>query len=148
MRVILSESIGKIGKGGDMVNVKPGFARNYLFPRGLAVVADERNTRQLTHQKRVIDQRQDVLAKAAMSLKEKIESVSLVVAKRVAEQETLYGSVQSKDIEAALKDQGIDISRKSIVLDEPIKSLGSHAVKIDLGHNVIIDKDVLVIAEA
>jgi len=148
MRVILSESIGKIGNGGDMVNVKPGFARNYLFPRGLAVAADERNRRQLNHKKRVIDQKQEVLARAAMSLKDKIEATSLVVAKRVADQESLYGSVQAKDVELALKDQGIEISRKSIEIDAPIKSLGSHIVKINLGHNIIVSKDILVIAEA
>lgn len=148
MRVILSEAVGKIGKGGDLVNVKPGFARNYLFPRGLAVTADERNTKQLSHRKRVIDQKQEVLARAAMSMKDKIEAVSIVVAKRVAEEETLYGSVQAKDIELALKDQGLDISRKNIAIDEAIKSLGTHPVNIDLGHGIVVSKDILVIAEA
>jgi pyruvate-formate lyase len=95
MQVILREDVPNVGKMGELVNVKPGFGRNYLIPRGLALVATERNTRQLQHDKRVIEQHDSRRRKDAESVKAKIESLSLTIAKNVGEDEKLFGSVTS-----------------------------------------------------
>lgn len=146
MQVILREDVPNLGRVGDVVKVKPGYGRNYLIPRGLAVLADERQVRRFTHEKRVIAQREQRMAKAAESLKEQLEKASVTVPKQVGEEEKLYGSVTNREIAEALKAQGIEIDRKSIELDEQIKTLGVHQVKVRLARGVLADLKVWVVA--
>lgn len=132
MRVILREDVPKLGKTGDVVKVSDGFGRNFLLPRKLAVAATETNLRRIEHERRVAIQRREKLAKEAGVLREKLEGVAVTVAKRVGDNERLFGSVTPADIELALAEEGHKVERKRIHLDEPIRSLGVFPVRISL----------------
>lgn len=136
MKVILKEEVKNLGAMGAVVNVTPGYARNYLLPRGLAAEANVKNVKALEHEKRVIQDRARKLKDAAMSLSERIAAMSVTLKAKAGEEEKLFGSVTAKDIAEAVAGQGLEIDRKKIVLDEPIKRLGSYEVKIKLGHEV------------
>src|SRR5947208_2798730 len=124
MQVILQENVENLGKVGDIVRVKDGYARNYLLPNRLAAPASQRNIAELEHQKRTATARRDKIKVEAEALKTKIEGAKIVLPRQVGEEEKLFGSVTSMDIEAALHAAGLAINRKQIVLSEPIKSLG------------------------
>jgi len=130
VRVILTEDIAKLGIMGEMITVKDGFARNYLIPQKLAVPANPQNLKDLEHQKALVAQKKNRIKKEAEILAEKIEKISCTIPKQAGEEDKLFGAVTSKDIEESLKDEGIAIDRKKIVLDEPIKTLGIFKVPI------------------
>lgn len=130
MQVILQENIDNLGKVGDIVKVKPGYARNYLLPRGLAAEASTRNVARLEHQKRAADARRNKIKNEAEKLAKAIEGAKLVLPRQVGEEDKLFGSVTTMDIEEALRAQGIAVSRKQIHLSEPIKALGLHEVPV------------------
>ncbi|MFQ3573869.1 MAG: 50S ribosomal protein L9 [Thermodesulfovibrionales bacterium] len=132
MQVILKEDVRNLGKAGEIVNVKDGYGRNFLLPRGLAIDATAKNIRQLEHQKNVIIQRAKKLANDAKSLADRISQVSVTIYAKAGEEDRLFGSVTSNDISEALKQQGLDIDKKKIIIEEPIKRLGEHSVKIKL----------------
>jgi large subunit ribosomal protein L9 len=132
MRVILQEDVGKLGKSGDLVNVSDGYARNYLIPRKLAVRATTRNLKELEHVKRVAEQRKARRLKVSAELSTRLEDLSVTVAKPVGENEKLYGSVTQRDVEQALKDEGITVDKKRIRLDDTIRSLGVYTVHVKL----------------
>jgi large subunit ribosomal protein L9 len=146
MEVILREDVPDLGSVGDIVKVKPGFARNYLLPRGLAVVADKRNIRVLEHQKRVVADKRERDRKRAQGAAERLSNIRLTIKARAGEEGKLFGSVTNLDIERALVAQGLSVERRRIRLEEPIKSIGEHTVPIHLG--VGIDAKVTVIVEA
>ena len=146
MEVILREDVPDLGSVGDIVKVKPGFARNYLLPRGLAVVADKRNIHVLEHQKRVVADKRERDRKRAQGAAERLSNLRLTIKARAGEEGKLFGSVTNLDIERALAAQGFSVERRRIRLDEPIKSIGEHTVPIHLG--VGIDAKVTVIVEA
>jgi large subunit ribosomal protein L9 len=146
MEVILREDVPKLGHIGDVKKVKPGFARNYLLPRGLAVVADKRNLRQMEHEKRVIAEKRERSLRAARSVAEKLAAARVTIRARAGEEGKLFGSVTNIDIEKALAAQGFNVERRRIRLDEPIKMLGEHRVPIHLG--VGVDCELTVIVEA
>ena len=133
MEVILREDVLNLGTVGDVVKVKPGYARNYLLPRGLAVVADRRSIRVLEHQKRVIADKRERDRRHAETLAQRISSLRLTLKARAGEEGKLFGSVTNLDIERALTDQGFAVERRRIRLEEPIKSVGEHVVPIHLG---------------
>ena len=133
MQVILREELPNLGTTGDVVKVKPGYARNYLLPRGLAVEASVRNLHELEHQKRVIADKRLREQKSAAAVAEKISSVKLVFQVRAGDDGKLFGSVTNQDIHRQLEERGFTIERRRILLEEPIKSLGSHDVVIHLG---------------
>lgn len=133
MEVILREDVPHLGSIGDVVKVKPGFARNYLLPRGLAVMADKRNVRQLEHQRRVATEKRERVLRTAQGLAQKIAGLRVIIRARAGEEGKLFGSVTNMDIERALADQGHQIERRRIRLDEPIKQLGDYRVPIHLG---------------
>ena len=133
MQVILRDELPNLGTTGDVVKVKPGYARNYLLPRGLAVEANVRNLRELEHQKRVIADKRLREQKSAAAVAEKVSSVKLVFQVRAGEDGKLFGSITNLDIHRQLEERGFSIERRRILLDEPIKSLGSHDVVIHLG---------------
>jgi large subunit ribosomal protein L9 len=146
MEVILREDVADLGSVGDIVKVKPGFARNYLLPRGLAMVADKRNIRALEHQKRVVADKRERDRKLAQGAAERLSNLRLTIKARAGEEGKLFGSVTNLDIERALAAQGFSVERRRIRLEEPIKSIGEHTVPIHLG--VGIDAKVTVIVQA
>ena len=145
MEVILREDVPNLGTVGDIVKVKPGFARNYLLPRGLAVLADRRNVHVLDHQKRLVADKRERNLRQAQTAAQRLSSVRLVVKARAGEEGKLFGSVTNLDIEKALAAQGFSIERRRIRLEEPIKSVGEHTVPIHLG--VGVDATVTVVVE-
>jgi large subunit ribosomal protein L9 len=136
MKVILLEDIDTIGKMGDTVSVKNGYARNYLIPRNLALPATARNLKAHEHQLRDIERKVSKIVSEAQSLADKITGVSLTFNRKTGEKGRLFGSVTNMDIADALKEKGLTIDRKDIVLPEPIKSLGEFDVQVKLHHDV------------
>lgn len=132
MEIILREDVPNVGTTGDIVKVKPGYARNYLLPRGLAVVADPRSRHELEHQKRIMAEKRERDQRQASVLADRIAALRLVVTARAGEEGKLFGSVTNQDIERLLADSGFVVDRRRIRLDEPIKTLGEHPVVIRL----------------
>jgi len=147
MEIILTENVDGLGHIGDVVKVKPGYARNFLVPRGLAVLASNRNVKELEHQKRQLERKLQRVTQAAEVLKNRIEASPIVVTHKAGEEGKLYGAVTSMEIEAKLADKGIEIDRKRIQLDEPIKSLGEHAISIKLDAGIVASVKLTVVAE-
>ncbi|MCO4771166.1 MAG: 50S ribosomal protein L9 [Deltaproteobacteria bacterium] len=145
MKVILSEEVDNLGNAGDLVAVKPGYARNYLFPRGLAVRADERNLRQLEHNRRVMEARRRRLEDAAKAAAKQVDKVGRVVVVRACGSEgKLFGSVTSMDIVAALKEREVEVDRRQIKLSEPLRALGDYDVPVKLGQGIAVSVKVSV----
>jgi len=136
MEIILTENVDGLGQIGDLVNVKPGYARNYLVPKGFAMAANNRNLKELEHQKRQTERKLQRVTQAAEVLKQKLEANRITVTHRAGEEGKLYGAVTSMELEAKLNEAGIEIDRKRIQLDEPIKSLGDHQVPVKLDAGV------------
>jgi large subunit ribosomal protein L9 len=136
MQVILRDDLDNLGKSGEVVNVKPGYARNFLFPRGLAVKATATDVTRIEHEKRVIAARTSKLAKEAQAEADRLSQVSVSIARAVGEEDKLFGSVTSRDISEALAAQGVTIDSKKLHLDEPIKTLGMVEVPVKLGRGV------------
>src|SRR6266478_1658319 len=128
MQVILREEVASLGTVGDVVKVKPGFARNYLLPRGLAVVADHRNVRVLEHQKRLAADKRERDRKQAHTVAQQFTSLRVTIKARAGEEGKLFGSVTNLDVEKALADLGFVVERRRIRLEDPIKSIGEHVV--------------------
>lgn len=148
MRVILREDVPNLGRSGQVVTVKDGFGRNYLLPRNMAVLANEKNIKQLEHEKSVIDARSAKLKGAAQTQAKALENVQVKITRKVGEQDKLYGSVTALDIAEALAAKGQKLDRRLIHLPEPIKAVGSHEVEIRLHHDVTAKIKVEVAAEA
>jgi large subunit ribosomal protein L9 len=136
MKVILLENIEALGKMGDTVNVKDGHARNFLIPRKLALLATDKNLKAQDHQIKDMERRKDKIAGEAQSLADKITGVSLSFSRKTGEKGRLFGSVTNMDIADALKEKGLNIDRKDIILPEPIKSLGEFDIEIKLHHDI------------
>jgi large subunit ribosomal protein L9 len=147
MQIILKEDVVNLGKTGEVVNVKDGFGRNYLIPRGLAVVATGRNVRRIDHDKRVIEQQDSRRQKDAAALKGKVEALSITIAKQTGEGDKLFGSVTSRDIADAVKEEGIELDKKAIVLDQPIKALGVYTIEVKLAREVAANLKLWVVAK-
>jgi len=136
MQVILRDDLDNLGKSGEVVNVKPGYARNYLLPRGLAIKATAGDIARVEHEKRVIAARTAKLAKTAQAEADKLSRVSVSIARATGEEDKLYGSVTTRDIAEALREQGVVVDSKKLHLDEPIKALGDFEVPVKLGRGV------------
>lgn len=145
MKVILLQDSPKLGMIGDLVQVKNGFARNHLIPKKLALPANLQNIKSLNHQKHLLDQKQNRVKKEAEKLSNKIEAASCTIAKPAGEEDKLFGSVTSIDIEETLKEDNITIDRKKIQLEEPIKTLGIYKVPIKLHPEVTANLKVWVV---
>jgi large subunit ribosomal protein L9 len=146
MEIILTESIDGLGEIGEIVNVKPGYARNFLMPKGFAVVADSSSVKQFEHQKRQLEHKALKLAKTSDAMKTKIEAVSCVFALRAGEEGKLFGSVTSADICAKMAEAGVELDRKKVQLGDAIKSLGEHKVAVKLPAAVVAEITVSVVA--
>lgn len=136
MKVLLQTDVESVGKAGQIVNVKDGFARNYLIPRKLAVIADEKNVKVFEHLKRQTEEKIRKTRKQAEVLKEKIESLTLTIPCKVGEEGKLFGSVTNIQIAEALKKEGIEVDRKKIVLENPLKVLGDYEATVKLEGDV------------
>ena len=136
MKLILREDVENLGKGGELVEVKPGYGRNYLLPRGLAVLANPRNLREIEHQKQVAAAKAAKMRASAEALARRLAETPLSLKRKVGEQDKLYGSVTAMDIAEALAQRGLSIDRRSIDLSEPIKTVGEFEVPVKLHHEV------------
>jgi len=132
MKVILKENIDTLGHIGDLVKVAPGYARNYLIPKGLAIEATVKNARALEHAKRQMEYKKNKVLEQAKGLAAKIEGLSLAIAHQAGEEGKLFGSVTNMELAELLKGQGIELDRKKIVLAEPIKHVGEFTATIKL----------------
>jgi len=132
VQVILNEDLPNLGRPGDVVKVRAGYARNFLLPRKLAVEANSRNLRAFEHQKRLAMAKRDVLLARAATEKEKIESLHLTLTAHAGEEGKLFGSVTNLDLERALNQHGFAVDRRRILLAESIKQLGDFSVTIRL----------------
>ncbi len=148
MEIILQEEVANLGQIGDVVNVRAGYARNYLLPRGFAVEANRRNVRVLEHQKRLVAAKKQRVESQAQATSEQLSAVSLTIKARSGEEGRLFGSVTNIDIEAALKEKGITVNRRKILLDEPIKQLGEHEVVVNIGGGLRANIKVEVTSDA
>lgn len=147
MQVILLEDISSLGKAGDLVKVSDGYGRNYLIPQKKAILATEKNIKALEHQKRLVQHRMAKTKKDIQKMAQEIESLSCTFSKTVGESGKLFGSVTTMEIEAYLKENGLEVDRKKIQLDEPIKSVGMYTVPIKLHPDVIAQLKVWVVQE-
>jgi len=148
MEVILKEDIPSVGTTGDIVKVKPGFARNYLLPRGMAVLADPRNRDEREHEKRVAAEKRERDQRHASVLADQVGSLRLVIAARAGDEGKLFGSVTNIDIERALAERGFKIDRRRIRLQDPIKAIGQYEVPVQLMVGVVAKVVVVVEGQA
>lgn len=132
MQVILTNDVEHLGKAGELVTVKPGYGRNYLLPKGLAVSATSRNVRRLEHEKRVISTRVAKQKGEADSMAARLNFMTLQFERRVGEDDKMFGSVTARNISEQLAIAGIDIDHRRIELDEPIKALGKYETDVRL----------------
>jgi large subunit ribosomal protein L9 len=136
MEVILRQSIEKLGSPGDVVNVKPGYARNYLLPRGLAYEATSGNLKRIAVERQRLEAAENTRRDAAKDLATRIEEVSLTFSARVGEEGKLFGSITATDIAHQLEAQGVQVEKRQIDLHEPIKTLGVFRVPVRLHADV------------
>jgi large subunit ribosomal protein L9 len=147
MKIILNQSLDTLGKAGDLVKVADGYARNYLIPKGLASEADSRNIKAFEHEKKRILVQAEKDRKKAEEMADKLGAITCTIARRSGEQEKLFGSVGVKDIQEALGLLGIEIDKRNIILDEPLKALGEFPVRIKVGGGTTVEIKVAVVSE-
>jgi large subunit ribosomal protein L9 len=147
MQLILREDVPNLGRPGDVVKVRDGYARNYLLPRSLAIEANPKNLRAFEHQKRLALARREAKQGEALKLKQRLEGLELRIAARAGEEGKLFGSVTNIDIERALRERGFDIERRKIALAEPLKQLGDFTVPVKLDPEIEASLKLSVIAE-
>ena len=147
MKVILLHPVKGLGATGQTVNVKPGFARNYLYPNKLAVPASASTAREMEHQKRLIETRIVQERKGAEVDVQRLSEASCTIKRHVAEEEKLFGSVTARDIAEELSAQGFQVDHTQVVLDEPIKFLGVYQVPVKLVQDIEAKVKVWVVAQ-
>jgi large subunit ribosomal protein L9 len=145
MKVILREDVPHLGVPGAIVRVKPGYARNYLIPQGLAAIASSRNIKMMEHNLKKIQRQIDAAKEKAGKVKEALEKLEITISKPAGDQEKLFGSVTTRDVAAALNEEGILIDRKRIIIPEPIKALGVYTVQVKLYGGELSDLKVWVV---
>ena len=136
IHVILQQDVHNLGKTGEVVKVRPGFARNYLLPNQLAAAATTNNVNRLAHEKRQAEARNAKAKAATQEIATKISGTSVSLARKTGEDGKLFGSVTTKEIEAALAEKGVVVDRRKIVLAEPIKHTGTFELPVKLGYDV------------
>jgi large subunit ribosomal protein L9 len=145
MKVILTENNPSLGQIGDVVNVAPGYARNYLVPKGLALEATGKNVRELEHKKLILAKKREKVRQEMLSLAQKLNQVRITLKRKVAEENKLYGSVNAGDVMKALEDQGFsELGRKSLQLDQPIKLLGEFSIPVRIDPQITANVTLVV----
>jgi large subunit ribosomal protein L9 len=147
VRVILLSDQRHLGKRGEVVEVKPGYGRNYLLPQGIALEATNANIKYFEHQRAKIDARHTKEREAAQEIANRMADLRLEIAKRVGETDTLYGSVTAGDIADVLEKKGFTVDRRRIDLEGGIKTLGDHSVRVELHPEVVAEVTVSVVRE-
>jgi len=147
VQVILNEDLPNLGATGDVVKVRAGYARNYLLPRGLAAEANARNVRAFDHQKRAAMLKREARTGLSVALKARLEALALTLTANAGEEGRLFGSVTNIDIERALRERGLEIDRRRIMLVDPIKQLGEYTVAVRLDSGVEAGLKVFVTAQ-
>lgn len=148
IQVVLKDDVENLGKSGELVRVRPGYARNFLLPRGLAALATRSNIAQVEHEKAVAIARAAKLRGDAESVAKRLEGIVVEIAVAAGEGDKLFGSVGTKDVADALAKKGHEIDRKKIVLADNIKTLGEHSVAVKLGYEVTATIKVKVVRAA
>jgi len=146
MELILKKTVETLGEEGDIVKVKPGYARNYLIPKKMAVLANKANLAQLEQEKASIEARREKQRQEAESLSKKIAGAVITIKHRVGEEDKLFGSVTAADISEKLAKMDIQIDKKNILLSEPLKTLGEFNVPVKVGYQMTSDITVQVAA--
>lgn len=146
MKVILKENLENLGQIGDIVKVAPGYARNYLLPKGFAIEATEKNAKALEHAKRQLAYKKNKTLEAARHLAAKLESLAVNLTHQAGDEGKLFGSVTNMEIASFLKAHGLEIDRKKIALAEPIKQLGDYNVPVKIHPEVTATLKVTVAA--
>jgi large subunit ribosomal protein L9 len=136
MKIILTDDVRGLGHRGDTVTVKPGYARNYLFPQALAYEATDANVRRLAEEKKKYDERMLHDQRVAQEAAKKVEGLTVTIQKKAGEEGVLYGSVTASEIADALVAKGVEVDRRRIEVAEPIKRLGQHTVHVRLHRDV------------
>jgi len=147
MKVILKQDVEKLGRRGDVVNVAPGFGRNYLLPRKMAIAVTPTNIKMIEIERQALKKKLEIERKSFQSLTQKLNQVSLTFTRRAGEKDVIFGSVSSGDVKEALDGLGYDIDKKKILLDEPIKRLGNFSVPIKISHDDRAEIKVVVARE-
>ena len=147
MKVILRQDHENLGEAGKIINVKPGFARNFLIPQGLALAASPQNKKRFENEKKQMNRRKEQEKRKAEELAKTLENVSCTITVQVGEEDKLFGSVTSQNIAESLESQGYEIDKRKIQLEEPIKSLGIYSVPIKLHTEVNAKVKVWVVKE-
>jgi len=132
VRIILLQDFEGLGKPGEQIDVKDGYARNFLFPKGLALKADKNSIKRFQEMARLKDKKKDRALKQSRELAEKLQAISLTIPVQVGEEDRVFGAVTSIEIAQQLKDKGYDIDKRQIILEEPIKALGIFEIPIKL----------------
>lgn len=146
VEVILSEDVHNLGDAGDVVKVKPGFARNFLIPQGKALPATAARVHEVEHKRRVIADKRSKELKDLESVKIRLEAIALEIAAQVGEEGKLFGSVTSQNLADLLREKGVEVERRKIVLVEAIKTVGEHTITIRLRNDVVASLKVTVTA--
>jgi len=147
MKIILRQDVQNLGAAGEIVKVKPGYARNFLLPKGMALQATDANMRRYESEKKQLSWKIEQEKRKAEELAKLLENVSCTITVQVGEEDKLFGSVTSQNIAEALETQGHKIDKRKILLDEPIKSLGIYSVPIKLHSEVEAKVKVWVVKE-
>jgi len=147
MKIILKTDVDHLGKAGEVATVRDGYGRNFLIPYGKAVLASDKNLRQLEHHKRVIFTQQAKQKASAEAVAKQLGALQVTIARKVGEQDKLYGSVTNKDIADAVAKLGLELDRHTIELAEPIRALGTFEVAVKLHSSVAGSIKVWVVAE-
>ncbi len=148
MKVILSRDVEKLGAAGDTIEVKSGYGRNYLFPRNLAVPATKANLNAIDTIRKQQELRDKKNRRAAEVVKDRIEKLSVSVEVLVGEEDKLFGSVTNAEIATLLKAEGVDVDKRAISIDPPIKALGMYTVPVQIAKDVVAELKVLVIKKS
>ena len=148
MQVILREHVDNLGRRGEIVKVAEGYARNYLLPRKLALAVTEANKRQIERERAVAEARDAEERSGAEAMAQRIAALDIEIARRVGENNTMYGSVTTADIAAALHAKGFDVEKRKITLHDPIKAVGEHVVPVKIHRDVTAQVKVKVVPEA
>jgi large subunit ribosomal protein L9 len=148
MDVILREHIDNLGRRGDVVKVAPGYARNFLLPRKLALAVTEANKKQIERERKAGEVKDAQERTEADAYAQRLEALEIEIARRVGENNTMYGSVTTADIAAALHAKGFDVEKRKISLHDPIKAVGEHVVPVKIHRDVTAQVKVKVVPEA
>jgi large subunit ribosomal protein L9 len=147
MQLILNKDVPSLGSTGDVVNVRPGYARNYLVPNGFAMVATARNKASLDHQLKILKKKKEADLATARGIASQVEKISVTVTKQVGEEEKIFGTVTTAELEALLENEGVKVDKKDIKILEDIKKVGVYTAEVKLHPEVSAKFKVWVVSQ-